>query len=53
MLLATAFDDLKKVCVRQTAGVSENRRGDLRLFVERKLADRLARGPADGETGPR
>ena len=48
MLLATAFDDFKKICVRQAVGTSQDRRGHLRLFVERKLADRLARGPFDG-----
>jgi hypothetical protein len=51
MLLATAFDDFKKVRVRQTGRVSQNRRGDLRLFVERKPADRLDWRPVDGGQG--
>ena len=44
MLLATAFDDFKKVCVRQTAGASQNRRGHLRAVRETQAVRMVWRG---------
>ena len=43
MLLAMGLGDFNKVFIRQTIGVSQNRRGHQSVIVKRKFADGLER----------
>ena len=47
MLLTAALDDFKQVRLGQADRASQNRRGDLRLFMKREVANRPDRRPVD------